>query len=658
MKNRRNKKRSIAKRNSLRLDLNWGPRLSEGTFSNAYRRYRMDGIPCIDPDTFLNRIRRFLIDLLKRESRTGAVRSQTTTWIRFKKDQELVELAFNSRMTNVYNLSDLDEIVNEMIAHMKEQIENPALLNSRFVFDEVLFTNVDFHQLNLTRGSSYLPLPNWLAHKKAIINPKKENQECFKWAVIAVSRWEEINNNPERISKLKRFDKDFDWSGIEFLVFVKDIKKFEFRNQISINLLVIEGKQIYICRKGGNYERIINLMLITGNNRKHYVAIKSLSRLLSSQNTKHKGKEYFCMNCLQGFNGESSRDEHLDYCINNESVKVEMPHKKPIVQYSDGQFQFKVPFIMYADYESILKPIQGPENNPRISSTRGINNHIPSGWCVCSEFAYGKVENSLKLYHGEDCITKFCDHINEEAHRLYQSFPEKPMKPLTPKEMDRYKRSEGCHICFKLFKEDNPKVRDHCHYTGRYRGPAHTKCNLQYKILSYIPIVFHNLSGYDAHLFIKELAASSTDGAKMGVITKNKEDYISFPIKVEVDKYIDKNGIEKSKEIEIRFIDSFKFMSSSLDSLVNNLARGGGKFFGFEEYSDNQYKLLIQKGIHPHEYMTDWDKFKEMKLPPREAFYSKLNMTGLEKKIMNTLVEFGKSLDSKIWENITINKRL
>ena len=167
------------------------------------------------------------------------------------------------------------------------------------------------------------------------------------------ARWQEINNNPERISKLKRFEKDFDWSGTEFLVSIKDIKKFEFRDQISINLLAIEGKKIYICRKGVNYERIINLMLITRNNRKPYVAIKSLSSLLSSQNTKHKGKEYFCMNCLQGFNEESSRVEHLDYSINNESVKVEMAHEKPIVQYSDGQFQFKVPFIMYADFESI-----------------------------------------------------------------------------------------------------------------------------------------------------------------------------------------------------------------------------------------------------------------------------------------------------------------
>ena len=199
-----------------------------------------------------------------------------------------------------------------------------------------------------------------------------------------------------------------------------------------------------------------------------------------------------------------------------------------LLQYSDGQFQFKVPFIMYADFESILEPIQGPGNNLRISSTRCINNHVPSRWCVRSKFAYRKVKNQLRLYRGEDCVKKFCDHVIEEVRCLYQSFPEKPMKPLTPKEMDKYKRSERCHICFKPFKEDKQKVRDHCHYTGCYRGPAHMKCNLQYKIPSYIPNVFHNLSGYDAHLFIKELAASSTDGAKMGVIAKNKENYISF----------------------------------------------------------------------------------------------------------------------------------
>ena len=155
-------------------------------------------------------------------------------------------------MMNVYNLSDLGEIVNEMIAHMKQQIQNPALLNSRFVFDEVLYMDVNFHQLNLMRGLSYLPLPKWLARKKAIINPCNEDQECFKWAVIAASRWEEIDSYPERTSKLARFEADFEWSGIGFPVSTKDIKKFELRNQISINLLETEDRQIYICRKGGN----------------------------------------------------------------------------------------------------------------------------------------------------------------------------------------------------------------------------------------------------------------------------------------------------------------------------------------------------------------------------------------------------------------------
>ena len=115
----------------------------------------------------------------------------------------------------------------------------------------------------------------------------------------------------------------------------------------------------------------------------------------------------------------------------------------------------------------------------------------------------------------------------------------------------------------------------------------------------------------------------------MGVIAKDKEDYITFSIKVVVDKYVDKNGTEKEKEIELRFIDSFKFMSSSLDSLTTNLVRGGKKLFGFEEYTPKQYELLIKKGIYPYEYMSEWDRFEETKLSPKEAFYSKLNMSGV-----------------------------
>ena len=305
-----------------------------------------------------------------------------------------------------------------------------------------------------------------------------------------------------------------------------------------------------------------------------------------------------------------------------------MPTRNPIVEYSNGQHQFKVSFVMYADFESILEPIQGVSNNPAQSSTRGVNVHKPSGWCLHSKFAYGKVKKPTTQYRGPDCVEKFCEKIISEAKRLYESFPEVPMIPLGKPQLKEYKNATKCHICFKEFK-DKGKVRDHCHYTGKYRGAAHFGCNLRYKIPSYIPVVFHNLTGYDVHLFIRELAKHTSH---MGVIAKNVEDYISFSIKVEVDKYIDKNGEEKSKEIELRFIDSFKFMSSSLDSLVNNLAKGDHKFWGFKEYNDKQRELLIRKGIYPYEYMNSWGRFKDSELPSKDKLYSNLNMSGVSDK--------------------------
>ena len=107
-KNSRNKCRLTTKRDALSAELNWGPRQLEGAFSGAYRHYRIDGLPGMDPDTFFTWIRGFLVDIHKRETRTGAARSQATTWIRFRKDDQIVELAFNSRMLNVYNLSNMN----------------------------------------------------------------------------------------------------------------------------------------------------------------------------------------------------------------------------------------------------------------------------------------------------------------------------------------------------------------------------------------------------------------------------------------------------------------------------------------------------------------------------------------------------------------------
>ena len=230
-KNRRNKERLIAKRTSLKLELNWEPRQLDGAFGNAYRHYRIDGIEGMDVDTFFTRTKRFLIDLLSRETRKRVVRYQATTWIRFVKNGiESVELAINSRMLAVYKLSDMDEIVSEMIKHMYQQIEKQVLRDSKFVFNGVIRMDIDFHRVNLAIGSSYIPLPDWLACKGTIINPKNSDMECFKWAVIAAMKWREIGKDPQRTSKLKRYEDDFDSDGIGFPASTRDIKKFESRN--------------------------------------------------------------------------------------------------------------------------------------------------------------------------------------------------------------------------------------------------------------------------------------------------------------------------------------------------------------------------------------------------------------------------------------------
>ena len=394
--------------------------------------------------------------------------------------------------------------------------------------------------------------------------------------------------------------------------------------------MAVEGRDVYIHRKGQRVGREVSLLMVSEDGIRHYTAIKSLSRLISSKNSNTKRKQHFCMNCLQGFTQESSRDRHRVYCEDNESVRVEMPKQCSTIEFKDGQNQFRVPFIMYADFESILKPMDPVEpGSPSQPYTNEVNQHTPSGWCVYSKFAYGDVDNPLRTYRGNNCIETFCNYIKGEARRLYHMFPELPMDPLTKKQWKKYKRSTKCHICYKPFTLRDPKVRDHCHYTGLYRGPAHSLCNLRYKIPSYIPVVFHNLSGYDAHLFIRELGAHTSD---MEVIAKNKEDCISFSIKVPVDSFIDKNGEEKDKLIELRFIDSFKFMSSSLDSLTKNLVRGGKKLFGFEDYSELKYHLLTRKGVYPYEYINSWDRFNETQLPPISAVYSDLNMSSISEE--------------------------
>ena len=179
-----------------------------------------------------------------------------------------------------------------------------------------------------------------------------------------------------------------------------------------------------------------------------------------------------------------------------------------------------------------------------------------------------------------------------------------------------------CYVCGKGFTEDNYRVRDHEHYSGVFRGAAHNKCNLRMRQPGYVPVIMHNLANYDAHLFIKEFGKEEGD---LDAICQTDEKYISFTHRIPVGE--DENG--HAMTFGLRFIDSFKFMSSSLEKLAANLgdeAMGNLKQV-FPEPSE--FKLLRRKGVYPYDWMDNDDKFKDKQLPPKEAFNSVLKGEGI-----------------------------
>ena len=189
-------------------------------------------------------------------------------------------------------------------------------------------------------------------------------------------------------------------------------------------------------------------------------------------------------------------------------------------------------------------------------------------------------------------------------------------------EKQQYEKETRCWICKGEFNDDkNYKLRDHCHFTGRYRGAAHNLCNLKYRKPKFTPVVFHNLSGYDSHLFIKNRGFSA---GNINCIPNNEDRYISFTKRIHFGSYTNKKGETKPLHHRVRFIDSFKFMATSLDNLVNNLPKDAFKNVK-RYYADDKHSLLTRKGVYPYEYMNSPEKLKETKLPSKEAFYSRLN---------------------------------
>ena len=616
------------------------PIKEKSAFKDYVTQYVIKGNPKYGPFEFLEIAKPHIINIMDK-NRNIKVRLYLYC-LMTRTDPDLgpitKKFAFHSIGKKVITeATDLIEVYHEMRDEIEEKIKQmDNAEGSGWVFFEVenltLYTDI----WDPIKGSSYIDLPKELKNKNAIINMKNEDNKCFLWCVLRALNPSK-DKHPSRIDKdLKSKESTLNMEGIAYPVDLKDIKRFEKQNpDISISILgYSKDERIYPLRiskytkskEGRKYD--IVLLLIKNGDNSHYCYVKNLSALLSSQVNKHKGKLYFCLNCLNGYDDPKKLDKHKEYCSEEESIKINMPPPDSFIKFKNFLHSERAPFTIYADFESIVKPLDTCNPDPNKSYTLKYQKHEPISFVYyIKSFNESVYKSKLRSYVKEneedpDTIDVFINWLEEDV-KIISKLGNEKMK-ITPEEEEQFKQASNCWICGKLLNIED-RVRDHCHYTGRYRGAAHNRCNLKYSKPNNISVFFHNLTGYDSHLFIKKL--NDTIG-NIDCIPNNEENYISFSKTIKTGEYKNKKGETKDKNFKIIFKDSLKFMASSLEALVNNLPDGAlnnlNKYF-----TEKQVKLLKQKGFFPYDYMDNIEKLKDTKPPPQKAFYSKLTGKGI-----------------------------
>ena len=438
------------------------------------------------------------------------------------------------------NGSDTDEIIKELFKSLLQRYQEnlqEKMKGSDFAFDGVNYLYYNFNKISISRGGSYIDSPKWLKDKKSTVNQKNNDNKCFQYAVTLALNIDKINDHPERISKIKPFIEKYNWKDIDFPSTSKDWKKFELNNEVAFNILYVPHgtKKIevaYNSKHNLTREKQVILLMISNGENWHYLIVKNLSRLLRGIKSNHDG-DFYCLNCFHSYRTKNKLDAHKKICENHDYCHIEMPTKdNNIIKYNQGGKSIKLPFIVYADLECLLEKMSTCYNTLEESSTTKINKHTPSGYSIFTHCSFDKSKNKLNYYRGEDCMTKFCKDLREHARKII-NYEKKDMIPLTKEEEENYNNQKVCYISKKEFDKSDKKhhkVRDHCHYSGKYRGAAHNTCNLRYKIPKEIPTIFHNGSTYDYHFIIRELVKEFEGNFEC--LRENTEKYITFSVPI------------------------------------------------------------------------------------------------------------------------------
>ena len=577
---------------------------------------------------------------------------QVSATMKSKKTNEEIRESIRSRRYNITNEEEIPQKLNQMATDIEFQLDKMEMSESGLALKHIDKLKFNYDKYNPTRGVSYIELPEWLKLKRACINIQNTDDKCFMYSVqCGVCKVYE-KDHPNRIYRYKSLKDDLNWDNVNFPASNLDIDILEQNNEgkISINVYYIDdedGKQSIRLYKRTTVVKAthhIDLLKVTDGDNHHYVYIKDFNKLMYQQMGKRKAKKFICHHCSGVFHSEDdlTNPKEKGYMA-VEGQTIEMPKFDPekpdkfFVKFKNHFKKLKAPFVIYADFECLTTKTGTVSTKP--IKTDKYQHHRPCGFMI-------NVVNSIHgsnepfLYRGEDCMDVLVKKMIEVEDKIVAKMKEN--KDITMKDEDwrDFKTATKCFICGEDFKEGDKKCRDHCHFTGKYRGCAHDDCNLQFSMRYYkIPVFLHNLKNYDSHLVI-ERANELSENAKIDVIAQNSEKFITFAFK------------------NMCFKDSFSFLSSSLDKLVKLSKYEDGqkkenwqnnfKFSKRNPYVSNDIDLdlLTDKGVYPYDYFNSFDKFREKQSPPKKAFYSNLTESHIEDD------EYERA--QKIWEHFGI----
>ncbi|KAJ8976357.1 hypothetical protein NQ317_011597 [Molorchus minor] len=541
-------------------------------------------------------------------------------------EKELSDIkSFNTKNKIITIATDLHQIFEEFTEEMTSQASEFQEKDSGWTLKHILFLDVNINKFTPMSASSYIKLPKAIAYKNAVLNIYNKDNACFAWSINASIFPAE--GDPQQTTSYPHYDTLLNFRDLEFPMKLKDISKFEKMNNISVNVFGLESE----FRDGKIITEVVGPLHFTSDRNNHYCLIKDLSRLVSQQKSKRHGGLHICDGCLQSFTKIEHLKAHEKNDCNHTYTKLPSTEIKinkygesvpeNILKFINFERQIPVPFVIYADFESLLKPISHNEPCDSKSFTVKVCEHQPYSFAFYVKCNFDDKYSKFVIYRGSDAAEVFARKLDETALHLYNTHLKhvKEMLPLSDQEETEYENTLCCHICEKPFELGDIKVRDHCHLTGHFRGAAHSICNLNYKVPKFIPVFFHNLTNYDSHLFIKKLASNKES---VSVIAQTKEKYISFSKSILVEK--SKTAKVPDTYLRLKFVDSFRFLSKSLDKLSQSLE--SEQCIETRRYFENEeeFGLIRQKGVFPYNYIDSFEKLEETQLPSRDKFYNDL----------------------------------